>query len=101
MNHSALIHAPHEVLGVEPSASTEQVRAAYLALVRQHPPDRDADRFREIHAAYEQLNDPLMQARAILSRPATRPDLQQIVADAEKQPARLSTLTLLALGNQD
>ena len=44
------------------SASTEdagdaEIRRRYLALVRDFPPDRAPDRFREYRAAYEALSD--------------------------------------------
>lgn len=48
---------PHEVLFVLPSAPWEVVRAAYKALVQIHHPDHggEAERFVEIHNAYEEL----------------------------------------------
>lgn len=42
---------PTEFCGLE----DEQVQSAYLALVRQFPPDRNPQRFEEIRRAYEQL----------------------------------------------
>lgn len=52
---------PYEVLGLDPSAGEEQIRARYLELVRQFPPDRAPERFAEIRAAVDQLKDPRMQ----------------------------------------
>lgn len=48
---------PHEVLFVLPSAPWEVVRAAYKALAQIHHPDHggEAERFVEIHNAYEEL----------------------------------------------
>jgi hypothetical protein len=56
---------PHDILGVEPGASSEEVRAAWRALARQHHPDLTADdpeaarratrRMAEINAAYVSL----------------------------------------------
>ena len=59
---------PHVVLGVEPGADRDTIRAAYLALVKRHHPDRHyaegtpsefirvADlRMAEINAAYREL----------------------------------------------
>jgi preprotein translocase subunit Sec63 len=59
--------SPYELLGVEPDASQQQIRAAYQRLVRQYHPDRVANmapeirqlaeqRTKEINAAYEQLD---------------------------------------------
>ena len=49
---------PYAVLGVGHTASLEEIKKAYFALVRQHPPEKDPDAFKQIRAAYEQLRDP-------------------------------------------
>lgn len=49
----------HEVFGLSPQASDEEIRNRYLQLVREFPPDRAPERFAEIRAAYDQLRDPL------------------------------------------
>lgn len=56
-------------LGVQPGASDEAVRAAYLEKVRQHPPDREPEQFERIRDAYEQLRDPALRARQVLDGP--------------------------------
>ena len=91
----------HQILELKPDATAEEVRKAYLSLVRQYPPDRDPDKFRDIHAAYQMLNDPMVQATALLTRNRDKPDLLAVIAAAEKVRPRLSTLNLLALGNQE
>ena len=58
--------SPHEVLGVDPGASREQIRRAYQEKIRQYHPDRVATlgpelreiaerRSKEINAAYREL----------------------------------------------
>ncbi len=91
----------YQILEVKPGAAAEELRKAYLGLVRQHPPDRDPERFRDIHAAYQMLNDPLAQASALLSPSREKPDLSAVISSAEKLRPRLATLNLLALGNQE
>ena len=60
---------PYQVLGVKPSASMKEIRAAYKRLVKKHHPDRLVgvsvealaeahERMAEINAAYRMLNDP-------------------------------------------
>ena len=44
---------PYEILGVSRSSSEADIRRRYLELVRQYPPDRHPERFKEIHQAYE------------------------------------------------
>lgn len=48
---------PFTVLGVDEDAGDAEIRRRYLALVRDFPPDRAPDRFRDYRAAYEALSD--------------------------------------------
>jgi curved DNA-binding protein CbpA len=48
---------PFVVLGLDETADDPAVRAAYLAGVRAHPPDRDAAGFQRIRDAYEAIRD--------------------------------------------
>lgn len=49
---------PFATLGLSSGATDEEIRAKYLQLVRENPPDRAPERFAEIRAAYEDLRDP-------------------------------------------
>ena len=42
---------PYETLGVTRSSSDAEIRRRYLELVRQFPPERDAERFAAIRSA--------------------------------------------------
>jgi DnaJ-domain-containing protein 1 len=55
--------APWAILGVDLGATDEQVRAAYIEKVRQHPPDRDQEQFEQVRDAYEELRDPQRRAK--------------------------------------
>jgi curved DNA-binding protein CbpA len=48
---------PFTVLGVSEDAGDEDIRRAYLALVRAFPPDRAPERFQTYRAAYDSLID--------------------------------------------
>lgn len=59
--------SPHEILGVERSASQEDIRAAHKALRFRYHPDKNLDnvrwansKFSEINQAYEILSDPIV-----------------------------------------
>jgi curved DNA-binding protein CbpA len=51
------------VLGVNPDATEEEVRAAYVRRVREHPPDRSPEEFERIRDAYDSLRDPRRRMR--------------------------------------
>ena len=54
---------PYQVLGIEPEASDEEIRAAYLRKIRGHPPERDAEAFERVRDAYAELRDPRERTR--------------------------------------
>lgn len=55
-----------QVLGVPENATDEQIRAAYLNKVKEHPPDRSPAEFERVRDAYETLRDPRRRARDML-----------------------------------
>ena len=72
------------VLGISISASEEEIRSAYLAKVKEHPPDRSPEEFERIRDAYETLRDPRRRMRdMLLSVDAEVP----LVSLVEGQPA--------------
>jgi hypothetical protein len=91
---------PFAILGVETGASEEEVRKRYLALVKKFPPETHAEKFREIHQAYESAKDPLILARQLLDPPAKMPEWNDLIAEQKKRPPALSAQMLLALGNR-
>jgi DnaJ family protein A protein 2 len=60
----------YTVLGVDKSASTEEIKKAYRALAMKHHPDKggDSEQFKKISEAYETLSDP--QKREAYDNPA-------------------------------
>jgi curved DNA-binding protein CbpA len=49
---------PYATLGLLPSASLAEIKQAYFALVRAHPPERDPQAFKQIRGAYDRLKTP-------------------------------------------
>lgn len=57
---------PYRVLGLKRGASHQEIRRAYFRLVREHPPETDAEVFKVIRAAYEQLRSAEQRAETDL-----------------------------------
>lgn len=93
---------PFAVLGVPPEAGETEIRARYLELVKQHPPERDPEKFREIRAAFEAAKDPLLIASRLIEPPDDeQPPQWRDAIEAQKQvPPRLTPEFLLSLGNR-
>ena len=47
----------YEILGLRPEATQAEIKKAYFSLVRQHSPEKDPEKFREIREAYEHLKE--------------------------------------------
>ncbi len=60
---------PFSILGIAPGASEAEIRAAWRARVREHPPDSDPEGFERVRLAYETVRDPVVFARALLDAP--------------------------------
>ena len=76
-----------QVLAVPDDAAPDAVKRAYRRAVASYPPDRDAEAFRRIRAAYELLQDPITAARQLLERPTPDIDPPQL-PDLPDPPAR-------------
>lgn len=93
---------PYEVLGLDRAAATEEaVRSRYLERVRQHPPERDPERFAEIRAAYERLRDPEARLRWELFESPASKSIEELIQPLRKElrSTRLPTAVLLSLGS--
>ncbi len=57
---------PYAVLGLERTATPDEIKRAYFALVRAHPPEREPETFKRVRAAYERVRDPERRVEADL-----------------------------------
>jgi curved DNA-binding protein CbpA len=53
---------PYDVLGLDRTATLEEIRRAYFTNVREHPPEREPEVFKRIRAAYDALRTPEAKA---------------------------------------
>jgi hypothetical protein len=105
----------YEILGIRPDASPEELREAYLRLMKRHHPDRQAtaDDANQAHVApllnrcYELLRDPRSRAAydaqlsgwtgtAIPSRPVARPGIAYQSRIRQRQRLWLIAVALIA-----
>jgi curved DNA-binding protein CbpA len=93
---------PYEILGIVRGSTEADVRRRYLELVRQYPPDREPERFTEIHQAYEKLRDPVVRLESKLFDLESGDSMVEIVADVRRRArrARIPTQTLLSLAEK-
>jgi curved DNA-binding protein CbpA len=68
---------PYAVLGLAPSATLDEIKQAYFAQVRAHPPEREPEAFKQIRAAYERLKTPEKKLETDMTRlePWPEPEL--------------------------
>jgi curved DNA-binding protein CbpA len=53
---------PYQELGIARQATVDEIKQAYFAKVREHPPERDPEPFKRIRAAYDALRTPEAKA---------------------------------------
>jgi hypothetical protein len=92
---------PYAVLGVARDASEAEVRARYLELVKQYPPEQNPDAFRAVRAAFEAAKDPLIIARQLTQPPGLDvPKWSDAIEAQRRIPPRLTSSFILSLGNR-
>ncbi|MDP2804405.1 MAG: DnaJ domain-containing protein [Gallionellaceae bacterium] len=79
---------PYHILGVSPTATSEEIKKAYRVLAMRHHPDRNSHssteiRFNSIKVAYELLSDP--KKRAAYNQNINN----RIIIDPEEEAASL------------
>ncbi len=82
---------PYAVLGLNRTATLDEIKQAYFNQVRQHPPEREPDAFKRIRAAYDQLKTPEKRVEADMR---LLEDFAPAKAGASARAARLPKLDL-------
>jgi curved DNA-binding protein CbpA len=88
---------PYRVLGLPVTASQVEIKRAYFALIRQYPPETEAETFKIIRAAYEQLKDIQRRVETDIFRPQPPPPWQPPPTDLSLDTAFHTDDVLLAL----
>ena len=90
---------PYEQLGLSPSADDVEIRKRYLELVRQFPPDRAPERFAEIRAAYDALQDPAGRLEARLFDTNSRTDSLKLIGEELRRRLKTARFPLSVLAS--
>jgi len=92
---------PYETLGLTRASTDAEIRRRYLELVRQFPPERDAERFAAIRHAYDQLRDPVSRLASRLFEIDQGDSWESIQADWGRRlrTARIPVDALLSLAD--
>ena len=77
--------APHTILGVPASATTEEITRAYRKLARRYPPELASEQFARIHRAYQLLTSLELRMEAAQRSPEETLD-QLFAASAALKP---------------
>jgi curved DNA-binding protein CbpA len=87
---------PYRILGLPPTADQSAIKRTYFALIRQFPPETEADKFKIIRGAYEKLKDTKRRAETDIFRPqpppAWQPPSHRQSLDTSFQPADALTV---------
>lgn len=80
-----MTRSAYEILGVAPSASDAEIRAAFRDKVRKAHPDQGGDRvwFETLTEAYQQIDTPAK--RAVYARPRAEGSIAGQVAEVEQR----------------
>jgi DnaJ-class molecular chaperone len=86
MNLNALSKSDlYRVLGIGEGAEDEPIRAAYLAKLKQFPPDRCPAEFEQVRDAYELLRDRRRRAQYTLFSANPDASLESLLEGMDKQ----------------
>ncbi len=85
---------PYDVLGIPDDADDAAIRARYLDLVRQFPPEQAPERFAAVRAAYEQLRDRDTRLAHRLFEAGRRDTIEGVIEELTcRSPRRRVSLT--------
>lgn len=83
--------SPYEILEVAGQASDSEIKQAYLEKVKLNPPERDHEKFQQIHSAYEAIkNATSREIYALFNYPEADFDALLEKAFSTSEPALMS-----------
>jgi curved DNA-binding protein CbpA len=95
---------PYVVLGLDRDAKADDVRRAYLRLVRIHTPESNPEQFKQVRAAYETLRSPLRRAELTVlafDETVSEPDLDLVARLGDEEVDVVALLLAVELRASD
>ena len=94
-----MMRDPFAILDVAEDADDETIQRRYLALVRQHSPEREPERFGEIRAAFEAIQGKRerLRARLLTIHDGALLRLKRACLETEGEPRQPALATVRAL----
>jgi curved DNA-binding protein CbpA len=87
---------PYLVLGLPRTASQVEIKRTYFTLIRQYPPETEADKFKIIRAAYEKIKDATRRTETDIFLPQApspwQPEPFALVLDKAFYPSDLAVI---------
>jgi len=84
--------SPYQLLGVTELSADVEIKQAYLQQVKDNPPDRDQQRFRQIQQAYKTIKDSECRLKyALFHLPEA--DFERLLDQAFSQPSEFQPLS--------
>jgi curved DNA-binding protein CbpA len=92
----------YRVWGLPADSDDDTIRRRYLELVRQFPPERHAEKFSAIRAAYESLRDVNTRLRHRLFEAGKNESVDKLIEEVQcrSQRRRMSLKTLLSMATK-
>lgn len=69
---------PYRVLGLSFTATQIEIKRAYFSLIREYPPETEAEKFKLIRAAYEKIKDAQRRLETDIFLPQPPPPWQPL-----------------------
>lgn len=86
---------PYAILGVPENATQQEIRQAYLELLRKFPPEQAPDKFQELRDAWQLVADDVARARlavfGLQFHPHPPPKPSSILPETSALPRRPGT----------
>jgi curved DNA-binding protein CbpA len=87
---------PYLILGLSRTANQIEIKQSYFSLIRQYPPETEAEKFKIIRAAYEKIKDTARRAETDIFLPQPPPPWQppphRLSLDTDLSPADVALI---------